>query len=483
MIEYDIVIIGGTAAGRYAALKASQYGAKAALVEPSTNPESICIDALIEITNSLQKLKNSNKFGIYDSHLETQNKYEHTLQWQALIQQILQIESHLGKIDAPAVLSAKGVDIIYGDGKFQAEPNLAFVVNNRQLIGRNYLLANGSIATIPEIEGLSKTGFLTLGNFWQALNVVTPPQDWVIIGGVPQSIELTQILQNFGFNVTLVVQQATIIPFIDEEIAFQLQTQLEASGIRVLTDSEVTQVRLIDGKKWLQVGDKAIETDEIVIVSGQQPNIESLNLAEVGVKWHKNRLLVNRKLQTTHHKIYACGDVIGGYALNNIANYEAQIAVNNALFFKHLQVNYESIPWGILTNPNLAQVGLTEAQAINRYDSSQILILKQYFKTLVSAQISDETTGICKLVILQDGTILGANIIGKNATELINIVTLAIHKKIKVSSLQNLAPIQPSFAEIFAIMANNWQQLRLENSPRWQEFLETLFQFRRERNW
>lgn len=480
MIEYDIVIIGGTAAGRYAALKANQSGAKVALIEPNIYPESICLDTLIEVTHSLRKLKNS--FRVYSCHLP-QKEDQFTVEWQALIQQALQVESHLREMDTPAVLSAKGIDIIYGDGKFQAEPNLAFAINNRRLAGRNYLLANGSLAAIPEIEGLYKTGFLTVENFWQALNVAKPPQDWVIIGGTPQSIELAQILKYLDLNVTLVVQQKTILPCIDEEMAFQLQTQLEALGIRVFTKSEVTQVRLIDGNKWLQVGDRAIETDEIVIASGQQPNIQSLNLAEVGVKWYKNRLLVNGKLQTTNQRIYACGDVIGGYALANIANYEAQVVVQNALFFKGLQVNYDDIPWGILTHPNLVQVGLTEVQAIRRHDSNQVLVLKQYFKALVAAQISDHTTGLCKLVLLQDGTILGATILGKNASELINIVTLAIQRKLKINCLQDLASIQPSFAEVFAKIADDWQRHKLESSPRWQEFLEDFFQFRRERNW
>jgi pyruvate/2-oxoglutarate dehydrogenase complex dihydrolipoamide dehydrogenase (E3) component len=475
VIEYDIVIIGGTAAGRYAALQANQYGAKVALVEPSIYPESICLDTLIQVTKGLQKLQTRNNLRINTEHGNTQ--------WQALIQQILQMELHLQELNTAAVLNAKGVDIIYGNGKFQSEPNLAFVVENRQLRGRSYLLANSSTPITPEIGGLDTVKYLTLTNFWQALNIATPPQYWVILGGVPQSIELAQSLQNLGLNITLIIQKGIIIPGIDEEIAFQLQAQLEASGIRIFTNSKVTQVKLIDGKKWLQVGNRAIETDEIVVASGQQPNAQSLNLAGIGVKWYKNRLLVNSKLQTTNKRIYACGDIIGGHALANIANYEAQIAVKNALFFGGSQINYDYIPWGVLSDPNLAQVGLTEAQAVRRYDSNQILVLKQYFKALIAAQVSDETTGFCKVVLLKDGTILGATILGKNASELINIVTLAIQKNLKINCFQDLSSIQPSFAEVFAKIADDWQKQKLENNPRWQEFLEDFFQFRRNQNW
>lgn len=335
---------------------------------------------------------------------------------------------------------------------------------------------------IPDIDGLQATGFVTLSDIWQVLTQTTPPQNWVIIGGIPQSIELAQTLARLGCQVTLIINRPYILPNIDPETAQLLQAQLEVEGVRVLTQTPVTQVRLIDDKKWLQAGDKAIETDEILVATAQQPNIDSLNLAAVGVKWHGRRLLVNEKLQTTNHRIYACGDVIGGYEFANIANYEAKIALQNALFFPRLKVNYQRVPWAMFSQPILAQVGLTEVQAKRKYKQNEIWILRQYFKTVAAAQLRSETTGVCKLIVLQNGEILGASLLGAEAGELINLIAFAISQKIKVNYLANLSPVYPSFSEILEKIACAWNQQRLNNNLNLQEFFDSFFQFRRDWN-
>ncbi|MGB6301961.1 MAG: mercuric reductase, partial [Rivularia sp. (in: cyanobacteria)] len=173
-------------------------------------------------------------------------------------------------------------------------------------------------------------------------------------------------------------------------------------------------------------------------------------------------------------------EVIGGYNLPNIASYEAKIAIKNALFLPKYKINYRAIPWGILTQPTLAQVGLTETQAKNRYDQNDILVLRQYFKTLVSAQLTDETTGICKIIVCRNGEILGASILGAEARELINVIALAMAEKIKINKLANLAPVYSSFSEIIEKTAWEWNKQRFE-SKRLQDFWDGIFYFLRSR--
>jgi dihydrolipoamide dehydrogenase len=279
----------------------------------------------------------------------------------------------------------------------------------------------------------------------------------------------------------LVVNYPYLISSVDPEISQLLQAQLEAEGIRIFTGEIVTQVRRIDGKKWIQVGDKAIEVDEILVATGQQPNIESLNLAAAEVKLHQQRLLINEKLQTTNHRIYACGDVIGGYDFPNIAQYEARIAIKNALFLPRLKVNYSNIPWTIFSQPSLARVGLTQAQAQRRFERKEILVLRHYYKSVAAAQIESQITGICKLIVLRNGEILGATILGTAARELINLIAFAMTQKICVKHLADLSPIYPSFAEILEQTAREWSNQKLHNNLTWQEWLEGFFYFRR--NW
>lgn len=478
-IDYDVVIIGGSLAGRYAALTATELKAKVALVEPEANASyGLYHHAFGEIANIFQQLGHAALFGIHTDSTNTQEKSQIDVKWQPAMQYAHGVNSNFLEQQSLAILAAQGVDVIIGRGQFQSSPNLAFTVGDRLLLARTYLLATGSDPAIPEIEGLQKTGFLTLSQIWQSLSSPKPPKNLVILGGVPQSIEATQTLAQLGCSVTLIVYRPHILSYyVDLEIIQLLYSQLEAEGVRVITETPVTQVMRIDDKKWLQVGDKAIETDEILVATAQQPQIESLNLADSGVKWYRNRLQVNDKLQTTNHRIYACGDVIGGYDCPNIANYEARIALRNALFLPTGKVNYQCVPWAIFTQPMLAQVGLTEAQAKRRYIHDEVVVLRQYFKILAAAQLQDQTTGICKLIVLRNGEILGASILGTQAGELINIIALAIAQKIKVNHLASLSPVYPSYSEILEQTALQWRQL----SNARLDFLESFFLFRR--NW
>jgi len=494
-IDYDVVIIGGSLTGRYAALAATKLHAKVALIEPQINYGFIYYHTLSEIANRLQSLNDADNFGIRTNHADIAEKCHISVAWQEAMLYADGVKANIQELNSPAILAALGVDVIFGRGEFQSSPHLAFAIYDndekssqsahhqilRLLRGRTYLLASGSRPAIPKIEGLQATGYITLANIWQSLQKPTLPQNWVIIGGTPQSIEIAQTLARLGCSITLVIKYPYILPNIDPEIAQLLQAQLEVDGVRVLTQTPVTQVKQIEDKKWIQAGDKAIETDEILIATSQKPNIESLNLAAVGVKWYQHRLLVNDKLQTTNKRIYACGDVIGGYDFANIANYEARIALNNALFFPRWNVNYQHIPWGIFTRPMLMQVGLTETQASQKLSQDEFLILRQYFKSLTAAQIQSETTGICKLIVQRSGEILGATILGAVAGELINLIALAIDQKIKVKDLANLAPINPSFSEILTQAAQEWHQQKLNSNPNLQDRLEGFFHFRR--NW
>ncbi|MGL5922946.1 FAD-dependent oxidoreductase, partial [Chroococcidiopsis sp.] len=198
---------------------------------------------------------------------------------------------------------------------------------------------------------------------------------------------------------------------------------------------------------------------EIALCAGQQPELEQLNLEAVGVKTQRDRLRLNQKLQTTNSHIYACGDAIGGYQFAHIANYEARIALHNALqnalFSSHYRVDYRNIPWLVSTDPPLARVGFTVAQARQKY-GNDVLILQQYFKTLTLAQIQDEMTGICQLVVRRNGTILGGAIIGSQAGELINVIALAIAQKLKIDAIADLVSVYPSWGEILAQTASEY---------------------------
>lgn len=474
-VDYDVVIIGGSLAGRYAAIAATRLGATVALIEP---PTQVATKPLLNLLtphalNDLGKLTQqlSNAVGIPCQSGES-------VQWVEAMQWTESVVSNLDEQNSPVVLAALGVDLIFGNGHFEPEPHIGFIVNERRLRSRAYLIATNSRPLIPDIKGLQSTGYLTTSEIGRSLTSPHPPKRWVILGGDPSGIQLAQTLTRLGLDVTLIVKRPHILPKEDPDIAQLVQASLEAEGVRVLTQTLVTQVRRIQAQNWVQVGDEAIETDQILICAGQQPNVEDLNLEAVGVKWNQHRLILNQKLQTTNPRIYACGDAIGGYQFTNIANYEARVALKNALFFPLFKVNYRSIPWAIFSTPQLARVGLTEVQAKRNYGNT-VVVLRQYFKSVAAAQISGETTGICKLILLENGVILGAAFVGTQAVELINVVALAIAQNLKVDALIQLAPIYPSFSEIFGQLTVDWRRQRIHSNIKLKNFLESFFNFRR----
>ncbi len=483
-VEYDLVVIGGTMAGRYAALAAARLQARVALVEPYLpekpwlDAESIYSQVLTQVGQIAQQLSKVDQFGIYGqttdlvaSPLIPSVRFADVWAWTQAVLSTLQEQ------DSPAILASLGVDVIQGSGEFCRQPHVTFIVNERRLRARTYLIATGSSPLIPNIEGLETTGYLTLADLGQPEISKRLSGNWVVIGAKPVGIELAQALVRLGVKVTLAVKSSHILPKEDADVACLLQAQLEAEGVRVLTESAVTQAKLIQDKKWILAGNQAIETDEILIASGQMPNVESLNLAAVGVKWNQHGIQVNQKLQTTNPQIYACGDVIGGYQFAQLANYEVTIAVKNALFFPIFKVNYRGIPWAIFSDPILARVGMTEEKARQRY--GDVLVLRQYFKTMSKALLMGETTGFCKIIVRQNGEILGSSIVGADADQLIGAIALAIRQGLKVGAIADLPAISPSFSEILQQTAAEWHQQRLSSNASLKNFLEWFFQWLR----
>lgn len=430
MADYDLVIIGGSLAGRYAATWAKEQNKKVALIEPE---ETTLFNFLVPY--ALSQIRQVQQQFFIPSTYQTPFSWAEVRQW------VKNIIANIEEKHSLAILAAIGVDVIVGKAEFSRE--LLIKANNRQLTARSYLIATGAI---PKSIGVEFNNYFTPANIGQQLDV-TRGKDWVIIGGNPDSITWAQLLTFLGFKITLIVKSSQILPSLDVDVAYLVQAILEADGVRVLTATPVSQIKEIDGKKWVQAGNEAIETDEILACTGYGPNIKNLQLEAVKVKYHQRGIEVNSRLQTTNPQIYACGDVIGGYSDANISNYEAKIAVNNALLLPKIKVNYQSIPWAIATNPQIAQVGFTQTQAKQLYDD--VIVLEHHFKNVALAQLKEETTGIYKLVIRRNGQILGATIISSQAGELINIIASAIAQKLKVEAISRLFPIYPSFSEIF----------------------------------
>lgn len=487
MLDYDLVIIGGTPAGRYAALTATNFPARVALVEPPSGQdlptggkESIDLglrysQTLREAARFAQQITRQQlgvRWEVANSSMPIELQFDGVLKWAE------GVVSNLSEIDSLDVLVARGVDVIFGSGEFVAKPDLAFVAGGRSLRSLCYLLACPTLPAIPNIEGLSSAGFFTSETVGELAKLPQLPKSLAVIGADPSGVEVAQTFARLGVAVTLVVKSSHILAKEDREAAGLVQAGMEAEGVRILTATEVTQARVIEGKKWIQAGPRAIEAEEIFLAAGRGHNFSSLNLEAAKVKFSARGVILNEKLQTTNRRIYAIGDVAGGYPFPHIANYEAAIAVKNALFLPLFQIDYRGIPWAIFSDPQLARVGLTEAQARRRF-GDDLIVCREYFKNVERAQMCGETTGFCKIVGRRNGEILGASIVGPQAAELIHAIALAVRHGMKVEAIAQLPYIWSSFSTINGQTAAVWESQRLGSNTFLRNFWDNLFHWRR----
>lgn len=465
-VEYDIVIIGGGSGGLVVASAAAQLKAKVALVERDRLGGDClwygCVPSksFIHASRVAYEVKNSARFGIHTQPPE--------IEFAKAMGHVRQVIKNIEPHDSPERFRGLGVEVIFGEGQFIDDQT--FEVNGKKLTARAFVISTGSRPAIPPIEGLKEAEFFTNE---QVFSITELPKSLAIIGAGPIGCELGQSFSRLGSDVTMISSRENILAKEDPEAALVVEQQFELEGIKILRQARAEKVEVVDGKKRLTAAGHQITVDEILVSAGRTPNVESLNLEAAGVEVGKQGIKVNRKLQTTNKKIYACGDVIGGYQFTHVAGYEAVVVLTNALFFPFSKADYRVIPWATFTDPELARVGMTEEQARKRYGKG-IYVLKQPFAGVDRAQAEGSTLGFAKIITLGNGQILGAHLVGPSAGELIHEVVLAMSKKLPVSALTGIH-IYPTLSEVNSKTGLLLKKRQFAEKKWQQNLLEKLF--------
>jgi pyruvate/2-oxoglutarate dehydrogenase complex dihydrolipoamide dehydrogenase (E3) component len=466
--EYDLVIIGDTAAARVAAIEAVDLQARVAwILPPAARGRSHVRQDLYPYALAQIAAANRTHRPMLESGLLAPPRLSN-YPWQYADAAIDRLEQQT----SPALLAARGVDTIVGHGEFCLRPQLAFNINNRALRARAYLIATGAVAHYPSISGIQESGYLTIDRLPSLVAGVASlkenrqiPLRWAIIGSEAIGVELAQTLAKLGCQVTLIVETAQILPYEDPALASQIHLQLAADGVRIYLNEIVTQIERDNESKVAIFGNEAIAIDEIFIALPDRPLVEPFNLSGVGVEYNDKGISVDRALQTSNSQIYACGsvcgNVFGGYHSQHLERYEAKIAVRNALNKHRHKIdyrNYDRLPWAIYTDPPLARVGMTSSAA--DLDKRDLIILKQDFQTCPKAILDNITSGFCQIVVTPYGKILGAQIVGTNAPELIQLLAIAIDRQLKITDIANIPCLSPTYTEIIDRAAQSWQTAR-----------------------
>ncbi|BAQ60847.1 mercuric reductase [Geminocystis sp. NIES-3708] len=442
--HYDLVVIGGTKQGILAAEYAAKLGARVALVIDSDYLEENDNQSFVlEFKDDLLRLNNN----ISCQEFIAEKKL------------ILMQKSLLN-------LELLEVDIIKSNCYFHNHKNLTLLTSKYQLKSSSYLLASIPhqlfLENILETDNHIQINHLLSQDNWNNL-----PQNIVIFGDDISAIYLANKLITLGKNITLVNQNQQILPTEDEDISFQLQLILESQGIKIYTQSHINNFH--------HNGDT---DNQIIIVTNHIFLKENkLRLDNLGIKSEKGKILVNNKLQTQHHQVYACGDLLGGYNLDNVTEYEIKIAVNNSLFFPWQKINYYHIPYILSTNPPLYRVGYTEKQArlLSNKNIKTLIINSNLFSGLSLG----ENNIFIKIILDDNNNLLGFHGLGFELEEILTGITLLIKQKKVLSDLFKLKFSQLKSLEI----VRNIQQVWLAKNNTQHQFimnlLETFFIWKR----
>ena len=446
MGQKELVIIGGGPAGYTAAIRAAQLGGKITLIEKDilggtcVNRGCIPTKCLLHSANLHRQIKRTNLFGV-SAGSPTFDFLAVSKRKQKVVKQLVD--------DVEFLMKKNNITVIRGVGSIVGQKTVKVVKNDgEQLIhGDSIIVATGSESAASAIEGITAKSVL---NSDQALALEQPPESMAVIGAGVVGLELAQVFHRMNTKVTVIELMPQILHGEDTEITQILGEMLKADGISILTEAKVKMVKSDEsGRKVLSFNikdaEKQVIVDKILVAVGRRPVVEGLGLEKVGVALNDGKIVVNRNMETNVKDIYGIGDVAGGHMLAHVAMAEGRCAAQNAMGAR-TEMDYRAIPRCIYTDPEVAAVGLTEIQARERYKNVKI---GQFpFRANGKALILDETEGMVKLIAdARYGQLLGVEILGPHATELIAEAVLGIQMEATVDDLASAIHAHPTLSE------------------------------------
>lgn len=430
---FDLVVIGSGGAAFGAALRASELGAKVAVIERGTlggtcvNIGCVPSKTLIRAAEGVHRANHPRFAGTASE--------ARVIDFGALMREKQSLVEELRQAKYASVLSAtKGVSFVEGHARFD-RPGVVSV-GGVELSARRFVIATGMRPHVADIPGLAEAGFLTSTD---ALALETLPRSMIVLGGRFVALELAQAFARLGTQVTVVQRSAHVLPTEDDDVTEELERLLSSEGVRILTGARTLRVSREGTERVLEVEQDGrrmrIAAEQILMATGRRANTDDLGLARVGVQLREEGTVqVDETLETSAPGVFAAGDVIGEPAFVYTAAYEGRLAAENALGTAKQPRDYRALPAVVFTDPQLATVGLTEKQALERGIAVDIAKLPMSY--VPRALAARDTRGFVKL-IRERGTdrLVGAVILAPEAGDLIMEPALAIRYGIPVSEL------------------------------------------------
>lgn len=315
--------------------------------------------------------------------------------------------------------------------------------NNESYAVKYLLLCTGSETVIPPIKGLSETEYWTSK---EALEIKVLPSSLAIIGGGVIGMEFASFFNSLGVKVTVIEMMPEILGAMDKETSAMLRADYTKKGVRFLVETKVTEVSA--GKVFVEKNGKSetIEVEKILMSVGRSPVTANLGMEKLNIELQRSGVRVNEFMQTSHPRVYACGDITGHSLLAHTAIRESEVAINHILGIDD-RMNYAAIPGVVYTNPEMAGAGKTEEELIAKGVNYRVLKLPMAYSGRFVAE-NELGSGLCKLIIDDDDRIIGCHLLGNPASELIVMMSLAVEKGYTVEELKKQVFPHPTVCEI-----------------------------------
>jgi pyruvate/2-oxoglutarate dehydrogenase complex dihydrolipoamide dehydrogenase (E3) component len=454
-IKVDLCVIGAGSAGLSAAAGAVQMGASVALVEGGRmggdclNYGCVPSKALLAAAKRAQAMRDAGPFGIapVEPEIDFAAVKDH------IARTIAAIEPH----DSVERFEGLGVRVIRAYGRFVSPTELE--AGGARIVARRFVIATGSRPRIPPVPGLDAVPFLTNETIFDLRD---RPGRLIVLGAGPIGLEMAQAHRRLGCEV-VVIEAGRALAKDDPELAAVVLERLRAEGVEIHEGAPADRVSGGPGAIVVEAGGRRHAGTHLLVAVGRAPNVERLGLDAAGVTLGERGVAVDAGLRTSNRRIYAIGDVTGGLMFTHVAGDQASTILRSALFGLPAKARRTAIPWVTYVDPELAQVGLTEAQARAAH-GDRLEILRAPFADNDRARAEGATTGLVKVMVAR-GEPVGVGIVGAQAGELIGLWALALARGAKISAMAGYVAPYPTLGEASKRAAGQYYAPRLFANP------------------
>lgn len=447
ILETDLCVIGAGSGGLSVAAGAAQMGARVVLVEKGRmggdclNYGCVPSKSLIAAAGAAEGVRRAGRFGV--------NGHEPEVDFPAVRDHLRGVIAAIAPHDSVERFEGLGVTVIAAAARFTGPREL--LAGDITVRARRFVVATGSSPAVPPIPGLDGVPYLTNETIFE---LAERPAHLIVIGGGPIGAELAQAERRLGARVSL-LEMAKVLGRDDPEVTAFARRQLAADGVEIHEGIAIREVAR-DGNAIAVTFEKdgaatTLSGSHLLVATGRRANVEGLGLEAAGVAYSARGIAVDARLRSSNKRIFVVGDVavvegLGAYQFTHLAGYHAGIVIRNALFRLPAKVDYRALPWVTFTDPEVAHVGLTEAQAREQHGDG-VKALTWSFAENDRAQAERATDGLVKVVTGGRGRILGASIAGRHAGELLQPWVLAIGQGLKIGAMANMFAPYPTLGE------------------------------------